>query len=131
MKNIRSSILLLIIFISLAFSSCNSDNNTKTSTSSFVQVGYFKGENNLRYYTFWVKEPMKKEQLLEEVKLHGSQQRNTSGQVTASFYYTSENEAPDITNLDAQTANEVAHENKPAVAVWIMPNGQINIIENP
>lgn len=131
MKNIRVSILLSVVFLLLTAASCSSDSNTNSSSSLFEQVGYFKSENNLRYYTFWVKEPMKKEQLLEEVKLHGSQQRNTSGQVTASFYYTSKIEAPDITNLDAQTANEVAHEKKPAVAVWIMPNGQINIIENP
>jgi len=122
-----NAIVLAIVFFSFLGSSCSGDG--KTANSPFEQVGYFKGENNLRYYTFWVKETMKNEQLLEAVKLHGSQQRNTSGQVTASFYYTSKNQAPDITNLDAETANEIAHEKKPAVAVWIMPNGQINVIE--
>jgi len=65
------------------------------------------------------------------LKKHGSKQMNTSGRVTASFYYINKNSAPDITMLDSQKANDIAHERKPIASVWIMPTGRINLIKNP
>lgn len=56
---------------------------------------------------------------------------NTSGQVTASFYYIDKSSVPDITTLNAQRANDIAHERKPIASVWIMPTGKINLIKNP
>ena len=66
-----------------------------------------------------------------EIKKHGSNRMNTAGEVTASFYYLDRNQVPDIPLLNAQTANDIAHERKPIASVWIMPTGQINLIEKP
>jgi hypothetical protein len=110
--------------------------SVKTSLS-FEQVGYYKGESKLRYFTFYVSsaEPLKENNLphdfLDNLKEHGSKQMNTSGQITASFYYLTRDSTPDITTLSADKANDIAHNRKPIVAVWIMPNGQINVIEKP
>lgn len=104
---------------------------------SFEQVGYFKGSNNLRYFTFNMRTEGNidrnniPKELLELTKKHGSKQMNTPGEITASFYYYGETQAPDITNLSAEEANSKAHEMKPVIAVWIMPNGQIHQLENP
>lgn len=103
----------------------------------FERIGYYKGNNNLRYFTFYVKssESLNRDSLsedvFEELKKHGSKQSNTSGQITASFYYIDRNSVPDITNLDPQGANDLAHNRKPIAAIWIMPTGQINLIKNP
>ncbi len=56
---------------------------------------------------------------------------NTQGRVTASFYYLEKNNTPDITTLNAQNANDLAHEKKPIASVWIMPTGKINLIIKP
>lgn len=103
----------------------------------FQQIGYFKGDNNLRYFTFHVKssERIEENSILEDVfkviKEHGSKQMNTSGQITASFYYIIEGSAPDISLLNSEEANKIAHARKPIAALWIMPSGQINLIKNP
>lgn len=104
---------------------------------SFDRVGYFKGDNNLRYFTFYIntQETVDRNNIPEELvkltKEHGSKQMNTPGKVTASFYYLEKNKTPDITTLTANKANDLAHEMKPIISVWIMPNGQINQIKNP
>lgn len=109
----------------------------KKNQLEFEQIGYMKGDNKLRYFTFYVKskETLKYNSIpksaLREIKVHGSKRMNTSGQVTASFYYIDKASTPDITLLSAQEANDLAHERKPIASVWIMPNGQINLIENP
>lgn len=133
------SLLVIGIFFVFAIASGESDEIKTESgvTLDFEQIGYFKGDNNLRYFTFYVKttEPLVTQSIPEEIYVelekHGSKQMNTSGQVTASFYYIDRNSTPDITNLDAQRANDVAHEQKPIAAVWIMPTGKINLIKNP
>ena len=133
------SFLSIGVFIVFALASGETE-ETKTEsgiTLNFEQIGYFKGDNNLRYFTFYVKssEPLNAqsipEDVFEELKKHGSNQMNTSGQITASFYYIDKNSTPDITTLDAQRANDVAHERKPIASVWIMPTGKINLIKNP
>lgn len=104
---------------------------------SFEEMGYFKS-NNLRYKTFFLtsKSISHKDSIPEGVILkireHGSKQTNTSGNITASFYYLDRNKTPDISNLqNAEVANNMAHDNKPVIAVWIMPNGNINLLKNP
>jgi hypothetical protein len=104
---------------------------------NFEQVGYYKGDNKLRYFTFYVnspetiKESAIPKDFLDAVREHGSEQTNTSGQITASFYYLDKNSTPDISTLSATKANDLAHNKKPIAAVWIMPNGQVNVIEKP
>lgn len=52
--------------------------------------------------------------------------------ITATFYYSQEESTPDITNeKNADSANKIAHKNKPFASVWILPSGQVNLIENP
>lgn len=63
------------------------------SDDPFEQVGYYKGDDNLRYFTFYVEgyESADRDDLPAElvalIKEHGSSRVNTDGQVTASFYY--------------------------------------------
>jgi hypothetical protein len=132
-----ASILVVGIFLILAVASGSDEQQSQTGTNlNFEQIGYYKGEKKLRYFTFYVKssESLSRdslsEEIFEELKKHGSKQMNTSGQITASFYYLDRNSAPDITNLDAQRANDLAHDRKPVAAIWIMPSGQINLIKN-
>lgn len=133
-----ASILVVGIFLILSVASGSDEQKSQSYTNlNFEQVGYYKGENKLRYFTFYIKssESLNRdslsEDIFEELKKHGSKQMNTSGQITASFYYLDRNSAPDITNLDAQRANDLAHNSKPVAAIWIMPSGQINLIKNP
>jgi hypothetical protein len=133
-----ASIAVVGIFLILAFASGSDEQKTPSGINlDFEQVGYYKGDNKLRYFTFYVKssESLNRDSLSEDVfealKKHGSKQMNTSGQITASFYYLDRNSVPDITNLDAQGANDLAHDRKPIAAIWIMPTGQINLIKNP
>ena len=69
--------------------------------------------------------------ILNEIKQLGSLRMNTDGRVTASFYYLDRNQVPDITLLNAQAANDIAHERKPIASVWVMPTGRVDLIENP
>jgi hypothetical protein len=123
--------IFVMLLLTLTLVGCGS------SESNFDQVGYFKSENKLRYFTFQIKDPIGSTQtnissaLRAEIESHGKMQMNTSGHITASFYYLSPNNAPDITNLSAQQANDTAHAHKPIIAVWIMPTGKINVITNP
>ena len=138
-KNIFfSSLILLILIPLLLFISCKEDSSKiKKKSITFDQVGYFKGDNNLRYYTFYLNTTDTidrnniSEEIINSIKDHGSKQMNTTGQITASFYYLEKDKTPDITILDSAKANEVAHEMKPIMSVWIMPNGQINHFINP
>lgn len=133
------SFLAIGVFIVFALASSETEEiKTKSGrTLDFEQIGCYKGDNKLRYFTFYVKssEPLDAlsipEDVFEELKKHGSKQMNTSGQVTASFYYIDKSSAPDITTLDAQRANDIAHERKPITSVWIMPTGKINLIKKP
>ncbi len=133
------SFLAIGVFIAFALASGETEEIKTESgiTLDYEQIGYYKGDNKLRYFTFYVKssEPLDAqsipEDVFEELKKHGSKQMNTSGQVTASFYYFNKSSAPDITTLDAQRANDIAHERKPIASVWIMPTGKINLIKNP
>ena len=130
---LKSTIILGFIF----FYSCGGPSDTSSDKLNFEQVGYYKGDNKLRYFTFWVESdtimnPVAiPSEFLKEIKAHGAKQMNTAGQITASFYYLDKKQVPDITTLDAQAANDLAHEQRPITSVWIMPNGQINLIENP
>lgn len=132
-------LLVAVAFIVFAFASCESGGEKTKSGNNldFEQIGYYKGDNNLRYFTFYVKASQSlyadsiPEDIFEALKNHGSKQMHTSGQVTASFYYIDKSSVPDITNLDAQKANDIAHDRKPIAAVWIMPTGNINLIKNP
>ena len=127
------------IFIAFALASGEAEEIKTESgiTLDFEQIGYYKGDNKLRYFTFYVKssKPLDAqsipEDVFDELKKHGSKQMNTSGQVSASFYYINKSSVPNITTLDAQRANEIVHERKPIASVWIMPTGEINLIKNP
>ncbi len=133
------SLLVVVAFIVFAVASSESEGEKTESgiNLNFEQIGYYKGENKLRYFTFYVNssETLNPDSISEDVfealKKHGSKQMNTSGQITASFYYIDKSSVPDITTLDAQKANDIAHERKPIASVWIMPTGQINLIYNP
>jgi uncharacterized protein YxeA len=156
MKLINIIIILGIIFITI--SSCDTAQDTSLdddvpfvesqviepieesnslSNYNFEQVGYYKGDNKLRYFTFYVKSNESinpnsiPQDFINAVKDHGSNQTNTSGQITASFYYLDKANTPDITSLTASRANDLAHNKKPIIAVWIMPNGNVNLMENP
>ena len=113
------------------------ESSSKKEKLSFEQIGYFKNNNKLRYFTFWIKPDSMinpnsiSEKTYNAIKEHGSKQTNTSGKITTSFYYLDKGQTPDITLLSAQEANDLAHTKKPIAAVWIMPNGQINLIKNP
>jgi len=104
---------------------------------NFEQVGYYKGDNKLRYFTFYVKHGYTvindslPDELRNRIEYHGSKQMHTDGRLTASFYYFDKQNAPDITLLSAQEANDVAHERKPIMSVWIMPTGSVNTFVNP
>jgi len=127
----------LIILCGIILISCGGPTNKSNGKLKFEQIGYFKGDNNLRYFTFWVDSDSVinpdsiPSNILSELKTHGRKQMNTKGQVTASFYYLYKDQVPDITLLTAQAANDIAHERKPIASVWIMPTGRVNIIENP
>ena len=147
MIGFKKSINLLLVFAIISFLvfvfSCSyseqsrSENTMTGNVFKFEQIGYFKGDNNLRYFTFYINSALQidrdsiSDDLYDTIKEHGSQRMNTSGQITASFYYIDKGNTPDITMLSASKANELAHEMKPIAAVWIMPTGQINLIKNP
>ena len=123
---------VFIILVSFALFGCG-----ESTPSNFEQVGYFKNDNKLRYFTYQVAdagnsttENISKE-LLASITQHGSRQMHTEGKVTAAFYYIKPNQAPNISNLAAQAANDMAHQRSPVVAIWQMPNGQTNVIQNP
>lgn len=132
-KFLLTSVLLISLFLN---NSCG-ESSTANDKLSFEQIGYFKSDSKLRYFTFYVKSDSLinpnsiSEKIYSEIKEHGSKQMNTSGEITASFYYLDKAQTPDITTLSAQEANDLAHKRKPVVAVWQMPNGQINLIKNP
>lgn len=123
--------LAIAVFTLLSLISCSSEK------SNFEQVGYHKSESKLRYITFQIKDSMKSTyenisvELALKIKEHGSRQMNSSGKATASFYYLTPQIAPDITTLNSQRANDVAHANKPLMVVWITPSGKVNIINKP
>lgn len=143
-KSLFTNLLLASLF--LVFS-CGEISKTEIKSSktemksedklTFEQIGYYKNVSKLRYFTFWVKSNSVinpnsiSEKIYNEIKEHGSKQMNTSGKITASFYYLVKEQAPDITLLSAQKANDLAHNKKPIVAIWQMPNGQVNLIKNP
>jgi hypothetical protein len=136
-KTLFTTLLIISLFLNF---SCGKTTKTKEKSKdklSFEQIGYFKNDNKLRYFTFWINSNNQinpssiSEKSYNEIKEHGSKQTNTSGKITASFYYLDKEQTPDITMLSAQDANDLAHKKKPIVAVWKMPNGQINLIKNP
>lgn len=137
----KKSILSFLVLFSLilVFSCGENSSSVKNSKDNltFEQIGYFKNSNKLRYFTFYVKSDSLinpnsiNQNVFDEIEKHGSKQTNTSGEITASFYYLNKEQTPDITLLSAQEANDLAHNKKPIAAVWIMPNGQINFIKNP
>ncbi len=133
-KYLLTSLLLSSLFLIF---SCGETSTPSTDKLSFEQIGYYKNDSKLRYFTFWIKsdsllEPnLITEKIFSEIQEHGSKQSNTSGKITASFYYLDKRQTPDITLLSAQEANDLAHNKKPIAVVWIMPNGQINFIKNP
>jgi hypothetical protein len=104
---------------------------------SIEQIGYFKGDNRLRYFTFYVSHGYQivdgviPYEMQSRIKAHGAAKMHTQGQVTASFYYLDRDATPDVTLLSAQAANDLAHDRKPIMSVWIMPNGQVNSFVNP
>ena len=131
--------IVIVGFALLLFTACETK-EIKTPSGinvDFEQIGYYKGENKLRYFTFYVKTSPSvnrstiSKEMLNEIKKHGSNRMNTSGQITASFYYFDRNSTPDITLQSAQRANDLAHEKKPIASVWIMPSGDINLIIDP
>jgi hypothetical protein len=132
------TLFIVFLFLALAYASGSEDNSSLDEpTVKFEQVGYYKGNNKLRYFTFYINST---EELLTDsiqadvfdaIKQHGANRMNTSGQVTASFYYINKESVPDITNLSADQANKLAHQRKPIASVWIMPSGEINLIKNP
>lgn len=133
-KILFTSLLITSLFLNL---SCGETTSSSKDKLSFEQIGYYKNDSKLRYFTFWIKSDSLinpnsiSEKIYNEIKEHGSKQMNTSGKITASFYYLDKGQTPDITMLSAQGANDLAHKSKPIVAVWKMPNGQINLIKNP
>ncbi|NOX47150.1 MAG: hypothetical protein GXO89_09260 [Chlorobi bacterium] len=83
------SLLVVVAFIVLAVASSESEGEKTESgiNLNFEQIGYYKGENKLRYFTFYVNssETLNPDSITEDVfealKKHGSKQMNTSGQV--------------------------------------------------
>jgi len=136
-KNLLTSLLLTSLFFVFSCGNISKTKNKSTAKLTFEQIGYYKNASKLRYFTFWVKSDSLinpnsiSEKIYNQIKEHGSKQMNTSGKITASFYYLDKGQTPDITLLSAQEANDLAHNKKPIVAVWIMPNGQVNLIKNP
>lgn len=133
-KTLLTSLLITSLFLNF---SCGETTSSSKDKLSFEQIGYYKNDSKLRYFTFWIKSDSMinpssiSEKIYNEIKEHGSKQMNTSGKITASFYYLNKGQTPDITMLSAQKANDLAHNKKPIAAVWKMPNGQINLIKNP
>ena len=140
----KSSIWKALLYLFIGFSTLgtliqlSSENNPKATYKKspktlIKQKGYFK-KSKLRYFTFQtnIKRDAIDDKLLKKLKAHGSKQPNTKGNVTASFYYLNTNSAPDITLAkNSQLANDIAHNHKPFLAVWIMPNQQVNMIRDP
>jgi hypothetical protein len=132
--------IYLFVFTDLSTNSNEEIINKEDLKLEFDQVGYYKlpdKNNRLRYFTFNVfsnvtlNKDSIPDSVFEKIYQHGSKMMNTSGAITATFYYIEPNYAPDITLLNANTAPDVAHDRKPIASVWIMPNGQINFFKNP
>ena len=136
-KNLLKSLFLASLFLIFSCGETSKTENKSKNKLTFEQIGYFKNDSKLRYFTFWVKSDSLinpnsiSEKIYDDIKEHGSNQMNTSGKITASFYYLDKGQTPDITLLSAQEANDLAHNKKPIVAVWKMPNGQVNLMKNP
>ena len=129
MRNLILSFSLLFLF------SCGNSKKAEVENSiaSFDKVGYFKSPNKLRYYTIHLKtsETDVSQVLKDAVLEHGKKLMNTAGQTTVGFYYLQRENTPDITNLSASKANEVAHNHKPLFTVWNYGNGNVMLLENP
>ncbi len=136
-KSLFTNLLLASLFLVFSCGEISKTERKSEDKLTFEQIGYYKNDSKLRYFTFWVKSNSVinpnsiSEKIYNEIKEHGSKQMNTSGKITASFYYLTKEQAPDITLLSAQKANDLAHNKKPIVAIWKMPNGQVNLIKNP
>ncbi len=136
-KTLFTSLLITSLFLNFSCGETTKTEEKSIDKSTFEQIGYYKNDSKLRYFTFWVKSDSLinpnsiSEKIYDEIKEHGSKQMNTNGKITASFYYLDKGQTPDITLLSAQEANDLAHNKKPIVAVWKMPNGQVNLIKNP
>lgn len=110
-----------------AFISCNSEKSTFKLVSSF-------GNDTIQYYTFNISERVDlsggmTDQVKAEIKEHGTLQARKEV-VTATFYF--RGNAPNIENaiggLDASTKIQ---ESKPVAVLWAMPDGRVQLIENP
>jgi hypothetical protein len=141
LKSIKN-VLIVLIIVAIVFALAELIGKKKDNTSNkknkltFEQIGYFKSQDRLRYFTFYVEVPeqpdyIHSENFYNEIKKHGAGQMYTDGKTTASFYYLDKKSTPDITLLNAQQANNIAHENNPIASVWIHPTGKINLIKNP
>lgn len=104
----------------------------------FEQVGYFKGSNNTRVYTFEIKTDENiimgsvPNELWQLIETHGSNRMNTSGRNTQSFYYLSGTNIPDVTlSSDFDMAYEKAYEVQPLALVYIQFNGQKGLAKHP
>ncbi len=134
---------LISVVVMVGILGCSSDTGTNTEDQKsapnikFEQIGYYKAENKLRYFTFYVsgygavEGDSIPDDLKAAIEKHGSNRMHTPAQVTASFYYIELGQAPNITGLTAQAANDLAHARQPIMSVWIMPTGQVNVIERP
>lgn len=111
----------------------------KEEKLTIEQIGYFWNKDiGLRYKTFYISSDngtlgdSLSSSFLSQIKAHGSSQQQTPGKVTASFYYTNKEGTPDVTMArSGEEANATIHRKKPRVAVWKLPSGDINLIENP
>ena len=111
-------ILFILVSETLLLVSCG------TANQDFKQVGYYKGAERHRIFTF------NSETLdINAIKEHGASQMNTSGRITWSFYY--RGNAPDITLLTFDGAYDRCLLRKPVAKVGILMNGKVVLVENP
>lgn len=141
MKKVRYLLIIIVVVVIAVIFITSNDNSEEQELPRdrliFDQIGYHKSDNNLRYFTFYVyradmgKIDTDSEEFFNKLKQHGSSQPHTEGRVTTSFYYLDKNKTPDITQLNSQAANDLAHERDPIAAVWIQVDGEVNLIKNP
>lgn len=126
--------ILSLILVLIYLGGCSIENKKY----NFDQIGYYKSENNLRVFTFYIntQEQLSKDSIPEElwtlINEHGRNRMHTQGVQTQSFYFLDKKKAPDVTMYPSfDKALNKAYDNKPLAVVYIDNYGKKGLIQNP
>lgn len=142
MKKVKLHIVSLFtvaIFLLIALATSEGEKGTSDSTSNdFEEIGYWKGNNKHRIFTFYIKsaENIQRDSIPKElwtaIKGHGEKRMNTSGKNTLSYYYLNKQNTPDVSSYKTYDgAYEKAMCANPIAEVFIQFNGEKGLIKNP